>query len=92
MSISVHSCIRGKNKNPLLFNAFCMEVDNYKMDRSVVKGQSFEEADDHVSYWVDKTPLERLNAACFIINQVYDVSPQTKVDKTLVVSRKHDNG
>jgi hypothetical protein len=65
-----------------------MEED-YKMDRSIVKAQSFEEADDHVSYWEDKTPLERLNAACFIINQVYGVTPQTKVDKTLVVARKH---
>jgi hypothetical protein len=69
-----------------------MDDNNYKMDRSIVKAQSFEEADDHVSYWEDKTPLERLNAACFIINQVYGVTPQTKVDKTLVVARKHDNG
>ena len=69
-----------------------MDDNNYKMDRSLVKGQSFEEADDHVSYWLEKTPLERLNAACFIINQVYGVTPQTKVEKTLVIARKHDNG
>ena len=69
-----------------------MDHNNYKMDRSVVKGQSFEEADDHVSYWLEKTPLERLNAACFIINQVYGVTPQTKVEKNLVMARKHDNG
>jgi hypothetical protein len=66
-----------------------MDDNNYKMDRSIIKAQSFEEADDHVSYWADKIPLERLNAACFIINQVYGVTPQTKVDKTLVVARKH---
>ena len=68
-----------------------MEED-FKMERSIVKGQSFEEANDHISYWEDKTPLERLNAACFIINQVYGVTPYTKVDKTLVVARKHSNG
>ena len=68
-----------------------MEED-FKMDRSIVKGQSFEEANDHISYWEDKTPLERLNAACSIINQVYGVTPYTKVDKTLVVARKHSNG
>ena len=69
-----------------------MEEDNYKMDRSLVQKQTFEEADDHVRYWEDKTPLERLNAACFIINQIFGVTPQTKVDKTLVVARKHENG
>ncbi len=42
-----------------------MKNHKYKMDRSKLAGQTFEEADDHVSYWEDKTPLERLNAACF---------------------------
>ena len=45
--------------------------DNYKMQRKIVTGASIEEADDHVTYWLDKTPLERLNAACFIINNLF---------------------
>ena len=31
---------------------------------------TFEEADDHTTYWLDKTEDERLNAACFLINQI----------------------
>jgi hypothetical protein len=69
-----------------------MEEEQYKMDRSVLTGQSFEEADDHISYWADKTPLERLNAACFIINQIYSVTPQTKMDKSLLTVRTHSDG
>jgi hypothetical protein len=63
-----------------------------KIDRSIVAGQTFAEADDHVTYWTDKTPLERLNAACFIINNIYNVTPLTKMDKTLVIARKHSDG
>lgn len=62
------------------------------MDRSFVQKLGLDEAGDHVSFWEDKTPLERLNAACFIINQIYGVTPQTKVDKTLVVVRKRIDG
>ena len=69
-----------------------MEEKNYKMDRSRVIGQTFAEADDHTSFWADETPLERLNAACFIINNIYNVTPQTKMDKTLLAARKHSDG
>ena len=65
-----------------------MEKD-FKMDRTVVSAGTFEEADDHVSFWQNKTPLERLNAACFIINNIYQVTPQTKVDRTIIGARKH---
>ncbi|CAN5637540.1 hypothetical protein BH10BAC3_BH10BAC3_19300 [soil metagenome] len=69
-----------------------MEENQYKMDRSVLSANTFEVADDHVSFWEDKTSLERLNAACFIINNIYNVTAQTKVDKTLVTVRKHGDG
>lgn len=59
------------------------------MDRSIVSKSSFEEADDHVSFYADKTPLERLNYACDIINSIFDSSPEKKVDKTVFSSRKH---
>ena len=53
---------------------------------------SFEEADDHTTYWLDKTEDERLNAACFLINQLYGVTPETKVDRTITDQRKFSDG
>jgi translation initiation factor 2B subunit (eIF-2B alpha/beta/delta family) len=65
-----------------------MEKKEYLLDRTSLKGMTFEEADDHVSYWVNKTELERLNAACFIINQIFDVTPTTKIDFSVTDKRK----
>jgi hypothetical protein len=64
-------------------------MENFKMDRKSVAASSFKEADDHTTYYKDKTPLERLNNACFIINQIFQVSPTTKIDKTIIQSRKN---
>lgn len=66
-----------------------MHNKDYEIDRKKVVAQTFDQANDHVSYWADKTPEERLNAACFIINQIYGVTPQTKVDRSVVSKRKH---
>jgi hypothetical protein len=66
------------------------ENENYRMDRSVMKPMSFEEADDHVGYWKDKSVSERINAACFIINQIYGTTPQTKVDRTVFEKRHRE--
>ena len=59
------------------------------MDRTVVSKATFEEADDHVTFYQDKTPLERLNYACDIINSIFQSSPEKKVDRTIFSSRKH---
>lgn len=64
-------------------------MDDYKMDRSVVSHSTFEEADDHVTFYKDKTPLERLNAACFIINSIFNVTHDSKVDRKITFARKH---
>ena len=48
-----------------------------------------EEADNHVTYWNNKTKTERLNAACFIINQIFDVCPSDKIDLKFTDKRKH---
>ena len=69
-----------------------MRVKEYKLDRTVLKSMTFEEADDHVSYWNNKSGYERLNAACFIINQIFNVSPSDKVDLRFTDKRKHLNG
>lgn len=60
-----------------------------KMDRNIVSKSSYLEADDHVSFYKDKTPLERLNYACDIINSIFDSKPDQKVDRTVISSRKH---
>ncbi|HEX5151769.1 MAG TPA: hypothetical protein VFW07_09980 [Parafilimonas sp.] len=65
-----------------------MTDNKYKLDRHHVTSMSFEEADDHTIYWLGKTEDERLNAACFLINQLYGVTPQTKVGRTIIDSRK----
>ena len=46
-------------------------MNQYKMIRTVVSKSSFKDADDHVTYYVEKSPLERLNAACFIIYSIF---------------------
>jgi hypothetical protein len=65
-----------------------MEKRPYPLDRTTVTSSTFNEADNHVSYWLEKTEDERLNAACFIINQIFGVTPQTKVDRTVTDKRK----
>jgi hypothetical protein len=62
---------------------------NFRMDRTVVTQATFEEADNHVTFYKDKTPLERLNHACFIINSIFKVNPNTKVDRKITFARKH---
>ena len=64
-------------------------MENYKMDRTTVSKSTFEEADDHVTFYNDKTPLERLNYACDIINSIFDSKPNQKIDRTVISSRKH---
>ncbi len=69
-----------------------MSENQYKLDRTYVSSMTFEEADDHTTYWLDKTEDERLNAACFLINQLYGVTPHTKVDRTIIECRKFEDG
>ena len=64
-------------------------MENFRMDRTVASKLTFEEADDHVTFYKDKTPLERLNYACDIINSIFDSKPYQKVDRTIISSRKH---
>lgn len=62
---------------------------NIRMNRSIVSKSSFEDADDHVSFNMEKTPSERLNFACDIINSIFNSSPDQKVGKTIISARKH---
>lgn len=64
-------------------------MENFRMNRSVVTKSTFDEADDHVTYYKNKTPLERLNHACFIINSIFNVTQFTKIDRKVTFARKH---
>jgi hypothetical protein len=65
--------------------------EQFKMDRSLVVAQSFEEANNHTNFYDNKSIQERVNAACFIIYNIYGTNQQTKVDRTIVSKRKHEN-
>jgi hypothetical protein len=62
---------------------------DYKLDRMVLQSMTLQEADDRVTYWKNKTQSERLDAACFIINQIFNVSPTDKIDFKFSDKRKH---
>lgn len=64
----------------------------HKMDRNEVRSMTFEEADDHVTYWNNKSKEERLNAACFIIHQIFGTTPEDKLDLHFIDKRKHPTG
>ncbi len=66
-----------------------MKEKGYKLDRTILQSMTVEEADDHVTYWINKTETERLNAACFIINQIFNVTPFDKIDLKFTDKRKH---
>lgn len=55
----------------------------YRLDKTAFKGMTFEEADEHYSYWKDKSYEERIDAAFFLINQIYKITPSTKLDRTI---------
>lgn len=48
-----------------------------------------QEADNHTSYWKNKTLKERLDAACYLIQQFYGTTTQTPIDKSVFSKRKH---
>lgn len=65
-----------------------MDKQPYRLKREKVTSLTFSEADDHINYWSGKTEDERLNAACFIINQIFGVTQETKVNRNIIDRRK----
>ncbi len=65
-----------------------MDKQSNRLNRKMVTSLTFTQANDHVTYWINKTEDERLNAASFIINQIFGVTPQTKVDRSISDKRK----
>jgi hypothetical protein len=62
----------------------------YRLDRTAFKIQTFEEANNHYRFWKNKSYSERLDAAFFLINTVYNTSPFTRLNRTVFSKRKHD--
>ncbi len=69
-----------------MFNFGFMEKQRYSLDRTRVTALTFDQAKQ--SFWLNKTEDERLNAACYIINQIFGVTPATKVDRSITDKRK----
>ncbi len=67
-----------------------MPDKEYPLDKSAFRAMTFREADDHVTFWNDKNEEERLNAACFLINQIYGVTRDTKIDFSITDKRKNN--
>lgn len=64
-------------------------MEEFKMDRTFVQKQSFEQANNHTNFYDNKSIQERVNAACFIIYNIYGTTQYTKVDRTIISKRKH---
>jgi hypothetical protein len=62
----------------------------YRLDRTVFKATNAKDADDHVTEWKNKSYLERLEAAWFLINQVYGTTSKTPLDRTVFSIRKRN--
>lgn len=51
-------------------------MSEYRLDRTAFKAQSFAEADDHYSYWKDRSPEERLRAAAYLIRSAWGIESE----------------
>jgi hypothetical protein len=66
----------------------------FKLDRTVGKGQTHEEASKiQKDYWKSKTVEERLAAVMYLNSIAYnfDINNPPKMDRTTFSSRKHKN-
>ena len=62
--------------------------EKFRLDKTAFKATNLKDADDHVTEWKDKTPLERLEAAWFLINHAYGIDSDTRLDRTIFSKRK----
>ena len=68
------------------------ESEKYRLDKTVFSKSTVQEAGDHYSYWKSKSYQERLDAACYLINQMYGTTAQTPLNKTVFSKRRHKHG
>jgi hypothetical protein len=60
----------------------------FRLDKTVFAATNFKDANNHISYWKDKTYHERLEAAFFLINQFYGINSKTPLDRTVFSKRR----
>jgi hypothetical protein len=65
------------------------EKKKYRLDRTSFKAMTFEEADNHYGFWRHKSFAERMDAAFYLIHQVYGTNKSTPLDKTVFSCRKN---
>jgi hypothetical protein len=67
-------------------------MNDFRLDRTAFKIQTFEEADNQRAYWMSKTPKERLAAAWYLICAAYglDYEAENRMDRTYFRIRKRD--
>lgn len=67
-----------------------MTSKKYFLDRTYCKASTLEEADDNYSYWKNKTLLQRLEAAHYLITSAYNFSyeNQPSLDRNYFATRK----
>lgn len=61
----------------------------YRLDRTAFQAMTFEEADDHYGYWKYKSFAERIDAAFYLIHQVYGTNKSTPLEKAVFSRRKN---
>lgn len=56
-----------------------------RLDKTAFSMRSFEEADNSVEYWLQKTPAERIHAAYVLSLRAYGYDPENepRLDRTL---------
>jgi hypothetical protein len=67
-------------------------MGEFKFDRTAFSAMTFEEANNHYQTWKNSSYSERLKAATYLINQSYNISNQTPLDRKVFSKRKHNNG
>jgi hypothetical protein len=63
----------------------------YKLDKTIVKAQTFKEAEKENLFSKDTSLGERLQQAWYLTCMAYGIDPQNppKMDKTICTTRKH---
>ncbi len=63
----------------------------FRLDRTVGKGQSHDEAANQSTYWKSKTVDERLIGSMYLNSVAYnfDINNPPRLDRTIFRTRKH---
>lgn len=67
-------------------------MEKYRLDRTAFAIQTFAKAAHQRSYWLTKSPAERLAAAWYLICAAYnlDRSQPQRLDRTVFAMRKRE--